>query len=109
MSNPAAVMNLCVCVCVLGDQPDNCLRVQRAGAAVCLNVASLTAEGIQQSISEVISNPSYRDIAMKLSRISHTYGGVKRAAGSRRRIEGCVVPALDLLFILQIWLSLWRS
>uniref|UniRef100_A0A8C3VPL0 UDP-glucuronosyltransferase n=1 Tax=Catagonus wagneri TaxID=51154 RepID=A0A8C3VPL0_9CETA len=56
---------------LFGDQHDNIARVQAKGAAVELDLHTMTSSDLLKALRTVINNPSYKENAMKLSRIHH--------------------------------------
>ncbi|XP_047655379.1 UDP-glucuronosyltransferase 2C1-like [Phacochoerus africanus] len=56
---------------MFGDQHDNIARLQAKGAAVELNLHTMTSSDLLNALEAVINNPSYKENAMKLSRIHH--------------------------------------
>ncbi|EPY78226.1 UDP glucuronosyltransferase 2 family precursor [Camelus ferus] len=56
---------------MFGDQHDNVARVKAKGAAVEVDLPTMTSSDLLHALKEVINNPSYKENAMKLSRIHH--------------------------------------
>ena len=56
---------------LFGDQFDNIARVQAKGAAVQLDLLTMTSSDLLNALKAAINNPSYKENAMKLSRIHH--------------------------------------
>ncbi|KAM4854659.1 UDP-glucuronosyltransferase 2B31-like [Thomomys bottae] len=56
---------------LFGDQPDNIVRVQAKGAAVQLDFTTFSSKDLLNALTTVINNPSYKENAMRLSRIHH--------------------------------------
>ncbi|NP_001182734.1 UDP-glucuronosyltransferase 2C1 precursor [Oryctolagus cuniculus] len=56
---------------LFGDQPDNIARVKAKGAAVDVDLRIMTTSSLLKALKDVINNPSYKENAMKLSRIHH--------------------------------------
>ncbi|MEQ2290158.1 hypothetical protein AMECASPLE_000652 [Ameca splendens] len=56
---------------VFGDQPDNLVHVEAKGAAVTVSLNVMTAESLRDAVNTVINNKSYKENAMRLSRIHH--------------------------------------
>ncbi|KAB0354563.1 UDP-glucuronosyltransferase 2C1-like [Muntiacus reevesi] len=56
---------------VFGDQHDNVVRMKAKGAAVAVNLHRMTSADLLRALKAVINNPSYKENAMKLSRIHH--------------------------------------
>uniref|UniRef100_A0A8D1AT93 glucuronosyltransferase n=1 Tax=Sus scrofa TaxID=9823 RepID=A0A8D1AT93_PIG len=56
---------------LFGDQFDNIARVQAKGAAVQLDLNTMTSSDLLKALRTVINNSSYKENAMKLSRIHH--------------------------------------
>ncbi|XP_012875575.1 PREDICTED: UDP-glucuronosyltransferase 2B31-like isoform X1 [Dipodomys ordii] len=53
------------------DQPDNIARMKAKGAAVRLDFTRFSSEDLLNALKTVIYNPSYKENAMRLSRIQH--------------------------------------
>uniref|UniRef100_A0A8I3NBE5 UDP-glucuronosyltransferase n=1 Tax=Canis lupus familiaris TaxID=9615 RepID=A0A8I3NBE5_CANLF len=56
---------------IFGDQPGNIARIKAKGAAVEVDLHTMTSSNLLNALKEVINNPSYKENAMKLSRIHH--------------------------------------
>uniref|UniRef100_A0A8C3VQ32 UDP-glucuronosyltransferase n=1 Tax=Catagonus wagneri TaxID=51154 RepID=A0A8C3VQ32_9CETA len=56
---------------LFGDQHDNIARVQAKGAAIELDLHTMTTSDLLKALEAVINNPSYKENVMKLSRIHH--------------------------------------
>ncbi|KAF7205625.1 UDP-glucuronosyltransferase 2C1-like [Nothobranchius furzeri] len=56
---------------LFADQPDNLVHVKAKGAAVILNINFMTTEDLRDAINTVINDKSYKESAMRLSRIHH--------------------------------------
>ncbi|XP_032314870.1 UDP-glucuronosyltransferase 2C1 isoform X1 [Camelus ferus] len=56
---------------MFGDQHDNIARVKVKGAAVEVDLHTMTSSDLLNALKEVINNPFYKENAMKLSRIHH--------------------------------------
>uniref|UniRef100_A0A8C6VPJ8 UDP-glucuronosyltransferase n=1 Tax=Nothobranchius furzeri TaxID=105023 RepID=A0A8C6VPJ8_NOTFU len=56
---------------VFADQPDNMLHMKAKGAAVVVELNSLTSEDLRDAINTVIDDTTYKESAMRLSRIHH--------------------------------------
>ncbi|XP_065770046.1 UDP-glucuronosyltransferase 2C1-like [Muntiacus reevesi] len=56
---------------MFGDQHDNIARMKAKGAAVAVNLHRMTSADLLRALKAVINNPSYKENAMKLSRIHH--------------------------------------
>ncbi|KAF6131146.1 hypothetical protein HJG60_008029 [Phyllostomus discolor] len=53
------------------DQPDNIIRMKAKGAAVRLDIDTMSSADLLNALKTVINDPSYKENAMKLSRIHH--------------------------------------
>ncbi|XP_042534258.1 UDP-glucuronosyltransferase 2B31-like isoform X2 [Dipodomys spectabilis] len=53
------------------DQPDNIARMKAKGAAVRLDFTRFSSEDLLNALKTIIYNPSYKENAMRLSRIQH--------------------------------------
>ncbi|VTJ86041.1 Hypothetical predicted protein [Marmota monax] len=56
---------------LFADQPDNIAYVKAKGAAIRLEYRTLSSADLLKALRMVISNPLYKENAMKLSRIQH--------------------------------------
>ncbi|XP_060696255.1 UDP-glucuronosyltransferase 2A1-like isoform X9 [Hemiscyllium ocellatum] len=56
---------------LFADQPDNMAHMKAKGAAVVLNFISLTKQDLINAVNTVINDTSYKENALKLSRIQH--------------------------------------
>uniref|UniRef100_A0A8C0R8T8 UDP-glucuronosyltransferase n=1 Tax=Canis lupus dingo TaxID=286419 RepID=A0A8C0R8T8_CANLU len=56
---------------IFGDQPGNIARIKAKGTAVEVDLHTMTSSNLLNALKEVINNPSYKENAMKLSRIHH--------------------------------------
>ncbi|KAI4542870.1 hypothetical protein MG293_006996 [Ovis ammon polii] len=56
---------------MFGDQHDNVVRMKAKGAAVEVDLQRMTSADLLHALKAVINNPSYKENAMKLSRIHH--------------------------------------
>ncbi|XP_017267939.1 UDP-glucuronosyltransferase 2A2 isoform X2 [Kryptolebias marmoratus] len=56
---------------MFADQPDNMVHMKAKGAAVILNLNFMTAEDLRDAINTVVNDKSYKENAMRLSRIHH--------------------------------------
>ncbi|XP_037387457.1 UDP-glucuronosyltransferase 2A2-like isoform X1 [Pygocentrus nattereri] len=56
---------------IRGDQTDNMVHMKAKGAAVFLNFNSLQAQDLVDALKTIISDPSYKESVMRLSRIHH--------------------------------------
>ncbi|KAB0342509.1 hypothetical protein FD754_019435 [Muntiacus muntjak] len=56
---------------MFGDQHDNVARMKAKGAAVEVDLQRMTSADLLNALKAVINNPSYKENAMKLSRIHH--------------------------------------
>ncbi|XP_012641407.1 UDP-glucuronosyltransferase 2A3 [Microcebus murinus] len=56
---------------IFGDQPDNIAHMKAKGAAVEVNFNTITSADLLGALKEVINDPSYKENAMRLSRIHH--------------------------------------
>ncbi|KAM6150530.1 UDP-glucuronosyltransferase 2A3-like [Erethizon dorsatum] len=56
---------------LFGDQPDNIAHMKAKGAAVEVDMNKMTSADLLSALRAVISNPSYKENAMRLSRIHH--------------------------------------
>ncbi|XP_068831341.1 UDP-glucuronosyltransferase 2C1-like isoform X1 [Capricornis sumatraensis] len=56
---------------MFGDQHDNVARMKAKGAAVEVDLQRMTSADLLHALKAVINNPSYKENAMKLSRIHH--------------------------------------
>ncbi|XP_062963870.1 UDP-glucuronosyltransferase 2A3 isoform X3 [Cynocephalus volans] len=56
---------------MFADQPDNIAHMKAKGAAVELNMNTMTREDLFNALRAVINEPSYKENAMRLSRIHH--------------------------------------
>uniref|UniRef100_A0A8C9B4U7 UDP-glucuronosyltransferase n=1 Tax=Phocoena sinus TaxID=42100 RepID=A0A8C9B4U7_PHOSS len=56
---------------LFGDQHDNIVRIKAKGAAVEVDLQRMTSSDLLNTLKAVINNPSYKENAMKLSRIHH--------------------------------------
>ncbi|KAM6150531.1 UDP-glucuronosyltransferase 2B31-like isoform 1-T1 [Erethizon dorsatum] len=53
------------------DQPDNIVRMKAKGAAVRLDFLTISSTDLVSALKTVINDPSYKESAMRLSRIHH--------------------------------------
>ncbi|XP_044082124.1 UDP-glucuronosyltransferase 2B31-like isoform X5 [Neovison vison] len=56
---------------LFADQPDNLAHMKAKGAAVSLDFQTLSSTDLLNALRMVINNPSYKENAMRLSRIHH--------------------------------------
>uniref|UniRef100_A0A1A7X8R1 UDP-glucuronosyltransferase n=3 Tax=Iconisemion striatum TaxID=60296 RepID=A0A1A7X8R1_9TELE len=56
---------------VFADQPDNMVHMKAKGAAVVVELNSLTSEDLRDAINTIVNDPSYKENIMRLSRIHH--------------------------------------
>ncbi|XP_057580979.1 UDP-glucuronosyltransferase 2A1-like [Hippopotamus amphibius kiboko] len=56
---------------MFGDQHDNVAHVKAKGAAVEVNLQTMTSSDLLNALKAVINNSSYKENAMRLSRIHH--------------------------------------
>ncbi|XP_032190365.1 UDP-glucuronosyltransferase 2B31-like [Mustela erminea] len=56
---------------LFADQPDNLAHLKAKGAAVSLDFHTLSSTDLLNALRMVINNPSYKENAMRLSRIHH--------------------------------------
>uniref|UniRef100_M3XRS8 UDP-glucuronosyltransferase n=1 Tax=Mustela putorius furo TaxID=9669 RepID=M3XRS8_MUSPF len=56
---------------LFADQPDNLAHMKAKGAAVILDFHTLSSTDLLNALRMVINNPSYKENAMRLSRIHH--------------------------------------
>ncbi|XP_037685849.1 UDP-glucuronosyltransferase 2A3-like [Choloepus didactylus] len=56
---------------LFADQPDNISHMKAKGAAVDLNLNTMTSADLLRALKTVINEPSYKENAMRLSRIHH--------------------------------------
>ncbi|XP_070118489.1 UDP-glucuronosyltransferase 2B4-like [Equus caballus] len=56
---------------LFADQPDNVVHVKTKGAAVRLDFTTMSSTDLLHALKRVINDPSYKENAMKLSRIQH--------------------------------------
>ncbi|XP_066134816.1 UDP-glucuronosyltransferase 2B31-like isoform X1 [Saccopteryx bilineata] len=56
---------------LFADQPDNIARMKTKGAAVRLDFNTISSKKLLNALKTVINDPSYKENAMKLSRIQH--------------------------------------
>ncbi|KAK1174543.1 UDP-glucuronosyltransferase 2A1-like isoform X4 [Acipenser oxyrinchus oxyrinchus] len=56
---------------LFGDQPDNMVHMEVKGAAVVLNVNQMKTQDLVDALNNVIQNKTYKENAMRLSRIHH--------------------------------------
>nr|XP_020139846.1 UDP-glucuronosyltransferase 2A2 isoform X1 [Microcebus murinus] len=56
---------------IFGDQPDNIAHMKAKGAAVEVNLNTMTSADLLNALRTVINEPSYKENAMRLSRIHH--------------------------------------
>ncbi|XP_036897821.1 UDP-glucuronosyltransferase 2B31-like isoform X1 [Sturnira hondurensis] len=56
---------------LFADQPDNIVRMKKKGAAVRLDIKTMSSADFLNALKTVINDPSYKENAMKLSRIHH--------------------------------------
>ncbi|XP_057583018.1 UDP-glucuronosyltransferase 2C1-like [Hippopotamus amphibius kiboko] len=56
---------------MFGDQHDNVARVKAKGAAVEVDLQTMTSSDLLNALKAVINNSSYKENAMRLSRIHH--------------------------------------
>jgi zeaxanthin glucosyltransferase len=84
-----------VAIPITTDQPGMAARVARAGAGEVVPLAKLSVPKLQQAIDLVLTQPSYRDNAQKLSVAIDRAGGVKYAADVVERVLQTNSPALN--------------
>ncbi|XP_008827674.1 UDP-glucuronosyltransferase 2A1 isoform X4 [Nannospalax galili] len=56
---------------MFADQPDNIAHMKAKGAAVEVNMNTMTSADLLNAVRAVINEPSYKENAMRLSRIHH--------------------------------------
>ncbi|CAH6886618.1 Ugt2a3 [Phodopus roborovskii] len=56
---------------IFADQPDNIAHLKAKGAALKVNLNTMTSEDFLNALRAVINEPSYKENAMRLSRIHH--------------------------------------
>ncbi|KAF0885806.1 UDB31 glucuronosyltransferase, partial [Crocuta crocuta] len=56
---------------MFADQPDNIAHMKAKGAAVEVNINTMTSEDLFNALRTVINDPSYKENATRLSRIHH--------------------------------------
>ncbi|KAM6150518.1 LOW QUALITY PROTEIN: UDP-glucuronosyltransferase 2A1-like [Erethizon dorsatum] len=56
---------------LFADQPDNIAHMKAKGAAVEVNMNTMTSADLLSALRAVINDPSYKENAMRLSRIHH--------------------------------------
>ncbi|KAG3276526.1 UDP-glucuronosyltransferase 2B31-like, partial [Ictidomys tridecemlineatus] len=56
---------------LFGDQPDNVMHMKAKGAALRLNFITMSSMDLLNALNTVINEPSYKENAMRLSRIHH--------------------------------------
>ncbi|XP_020043126.1 UDP-glucuronosyltransferase 2A3 isoform X2 [Castor canadensis] len=56
---------------MFADQPDNIAHMKAKGAAVEVNMNTMTSADLLSALRDVINDPSYKENAMRLSRIHH--------------------------------------
>ncbi|XP_030879602.1 UDP-glucuronosyltransferase 2A1 isoform X5 [Leptonychotes weddellii] len=56
---------------MFADQPDNIAHMKAKGAAVEVNINTMTSEDLLNALRTVINEPSYKENAMRLSKIHH--------------------------------------
>ncbi|XP_049742112.1 UDP-glucuronosyltransferase 2B31-like isoform X4 [Elephas maximus indicus] len=56
---------------LFADQPDNIVRMKAKGAAVSLDLNTMTSTDLLNALKTVINDPSYKENAMRLSAIHH--------------------------------------
>ncbi|XP_030647789.1 UDP-glucuronosyltransferase 2A2 isoform X6 [Chanos chanos] len=56
---------------MFGDQPDNMVHMKSKGAAVIMDFNSMETKDLVDGLKAVINDPSYKENAMRLSRIHH--------------------------------------
>ncbi|XP_066242485.1 UDP-glucuronosyltransferase 2B31-like isoform X1 [Saccopteryx leptura] len=56
---------------LFADQPDNIVHMKTKGAAIRLDLHTLSSTKLLNALETVINDPSYKENAMKLSRIHH--------------------------------------
>ncbi|XP_010594013.1 UDP-glucuronosyltransferase 2B31-like isoform X5 [Loxodonta africana] len=56
---------------LFADQPDNIARVKAKGAAVSLDMNTMTSADLLNALKTVINDPSYKENAVRLSAIHH--------------------------------------
>uniref|UniRef100_A0A8C3VQR5 UDP-glucuronosyltransferase n=1 Tax=Catagonus wagneri TaxID=51154 RepID=A0A8C3VQR5_9CETA len=56
---------------MFADQPDNIAHMKAKGAAVEVNINTMTSADLLNALKTVINEPSYKENAMRLSRIHH--------------------------------------
>ncbi|XP_047423232.1 UDP-glucuronosyltransferase 2B15-like [Sciurus carolinensis] len=56
---------------LFADQPDNIAHMEAKGAAIRLDLSTLSSEDLLKALRMVFNDPSYKENAMRLSRIHH--------------------------------------
>jgi zeaxanthin glucosyltransferase len=84
-----------VAIPITTDQPGMAARVARVGAGAVVPLAKLNVPKLQLAIERVLTDPSYRDHAQKLSAAIEKAGGVKYAADIVERVLQTNAPALN--------------
>ena len=62
------------------EKPDNAQRVVEAGAGIRLSPRRCTPRRLRDAVEQVLSDPSFRQNALRLAAIFKRYGGAPRAA-----------------------------
>ena len=69
-----------IAIPITNDQPGIAARLARTGAGKVIPVAKLTVPNLKAAIVEVLSNPSYRQNAVRLQKAIQESRGVYTAA-----------------------------
>ncbi|XP_021485037.1 UDP-glucuronosyltransferase 2A3-like [Meriones unguiculatus] len=56
---------------MFADQPDNIAHMKAKGAALKMNINTMTSSDLLSALRAIINEPSYKENAMRLSRIHH--------------------------------------
>ncbi len=84
-----------VAIPITTDQPGMAARVARVGAGEVVPLAKLSVPKLQQAIDRVLTQPSYRENAKKLSAAIDRAGGVEYAADIVQRVLQTNSPAVN--------------
>lgn len=68
---------------VFGDQPDNVMKAVYRGFGLMISPGTITEHSLVAAVGRVISKPSFREAAMKVSRRmrAHRVSPAEKAAG----------------------------
>lgn len=83
-----------VAIPVTNDQPGVAARIAWTGAGEVVPLKQITVPRLQKAISQVLTQPSYKENALRLQKAINTAGGVTRAADIIEQVVSTGKPVL---------------